>query len=251
MANTPDRDRKIISLSNDIVEGYLRLHQPLAKCDMIIGLGSNVKLTALYCAELYQQGLAPKILFTGRSPSKQENKTPEALVFRSVAISQGVSPRDIITETKSTNTFENAVRSRKTLEYLDIHPNSAFIVCVPYHERRALATFRQNWPGVGLRVTSPPIDVETYIRMTGNNAEKFGREIIKELFRIPSYAKKGDILAQPPPAMLRRLEDSCNTLGKLLTPLTISDHEVVIFYDVCLPEIQGFEPISLPKPRVS
>lgn len=46
---------------------YMRIDQPLERADIIIGLGSFYKGTADWCAKLWHDGLAPKIIFCGNT----------------------------------------------------------------------------------------------------------------------------------------------------------------------------------------
>ena len=85
---------------------YLGMHQTPTKADCIVGFGNFNTDIARRAAELYHQGYAPKILFTG---GLGRNTTilftePEAVRFAKVALECGVPEADIILEDKSTNT---------------------------------------------------------------------------------------------------------------------------------------------------
>lgn len=44
---------------------YMRYEQPLEKADVIFGLGSSDVRTAEWCAKLWHEKWAPKIIFSG------------------------------------------------------------------------------------------------------------------------------------------------------------------------------------------
>lgn len=243
MVDMPDRESVIINLSNNIIEGYLRLHQPLERSDVIIGLGSSVKLTAVRSVELYQRRLGSKILFTGYHPQDKKDKeldkdktkyVPESWNFCIAALEQNVPVQDIIVEEKATNTPENAIISRQKLESLGIYPQSALIVCVPYHERRALATFQKQWPKTNFRVTSPEIDVRSYLEETGIRPDIIGRRVINEIKNIQKYSEKNDIVSQPLPWDLRNTYNALrglvlfneNLTSRHISPGYISSEEI-------------------------
>ena len=67
---------------------YLCLHQTPQKADVIVGFGNFNTNIARRAAELYHQGLAPKILFTGGLGRNTEGLLPE---YRRTAAGTGGS----------------------------------------------------------------------------------------------------------------------------------------------------------------
>ena len=107
---------------------YLCLNEPLEKADCIVGFGNFNTDIARRAAELYHQGLAPKILFTGGLGRNTEGllPEPEAVRFAKVAMACGVPAEDILIEDKSANTKENIDAKEETIQastesYLFIH----------------------------------------------------------------------------------------------------------------------------------
>lgn len=87
----------------------MKLNQKIDKCDLIIGCSCSYLEVADKCVELNKEGYAPKILFTGglgKITKDNFNKT-EAEIYKDIAINKGVSDKDILIETKSTNTGDN------------------------------------------------------------------------------------------------------------------------------------------------
>ena len=68
--------------------------------------------------------------------------------MRDLLISKGVLEKDIILEDKSTNTLENVLFSKKTIEEKIGFNNLKSIVTVTkhYHSRRALMTIKKYFP---------------------------------------------------------------------------------------------------------
>ena len=110
-----------------VIWDYLCLHQAPQKADCIGGFGNFNTDIAVRAAELYLQGLAPKVLFTGGLGRNTQGllAEPEAVAFARVAMECGVPAQDILIEERSTNTKENIEFTRQLLEeagvpYLDL-----------------------------------------------------------------------------------------------------------------------------------
>lgn len=181
---------------------YHHLNQTLKKADLIFCLGSNDVRVAERATELYLQGLAPKILFSGSIGRLTEEWTEaEADVFAKVAISMGVPSQDILIENTATNTGENISRGYALLKERGLNPQKIILVQKPYMERRAYATFMKQWPGekVTIMATSPQIPLEEYA-LDATFREKFINAIVGDTERIELYAKKGFQIPQEMPS---------------------------------------------------
>ena len=101
-----------------ILWDYLGMHQAPEKADCIVGFGNFNTNIARRAAELYCQGYAPKVLFTGGLGRNTAGllPEPEAVRFARVAMACGVPEADILMETESTNTAENILFTRRLLE---------------------------------------------------------------------------------------------------------------------------------------
>ena len=124
-----------------ILWDYLGMHQTPAKADCIVGFGNFNTNIARRAAELYHQGYAPKILFTGglgRNTTRLFTE-PEAVRFAKVAMACGVLEADIILEDKSTNTKENIDFMREIFEKQGIPHDHVLGVHQPFMERRIVA----------------------------------------------------------------------------------------------------------------
>jgi len=151
-------------------------------------------------AELYLQGLAPILLFSGGlgNVTKGIWKDPEADRFARIALDMGVPSEAIFIENQSTNTGENILFTQRLLEDKGLHPQTFLLVQKPYMERRSYATFKKHWPDKDLIVTSPQISFEDYptpeIPM-----ERVIQIMVGDLQRIRIYPEKGFQIAQEIP----------------------------------------------------
>src|SRR5215467_15711993 len=143
---------------------YHHLNHTLEKSDVILTLGSNDLRVAEYAAELYLQGWAPLLVFSGNvgALTRERFDRPEAAAFAEIALRRGVPEGAMLIEAESTNTGENVVFSRRLLESKGVDANSLILVQKPYMERRAYATFMNFWPGRRVIVASPPIPFSEY-----------------------------------------------------------------------------------------
>lgn len=175
-------------------------HEPKVS-DCILVLGSHDLRVAERGAQLYLQGFAPLLVFSGGlgNFTKETWTSAEADLFADIAVAMGVPESAILRENKSTNTGENIQFTKKLLQQKGIDPTTFLLVQKPYMERRTYATFRQNWPEKELLVTSPQISFTEY-----PNAEipmeKVINIMVGDLQRIKHYPARGFQIYQEIPA---------------------------------------------------
>ena len=183
---------------------YLCLRQEPEKADVIVGFGNFNTNIARRAAELYHQGLAPKILFTGGLGRNTEGllPEPEAVRFAKVAMECGVLEADILIEDKSTNTKENIEFTRALLEERGIPHNRILGVHQPFMERRIWAAMGVYWPELDFSVTSPQVTIPEYLadaKAQGISENASVSVIVGDFQRMDLYAKKGYQLPQEIP----------------------------------------------------
>ncbi|MFE9920733.1 YdcF family protein [Streptomyces sp. NPDC005774] len=139
-------------------------HEP-RPCSVAIGLGSHDLGVADTTAELYHQGMAPVIVFTGATSRTTRERMPrgEAEHYRERAIELGVPASAILVEPDARNTGENIRFSCVLLEERGIPVSSALLVSKPYEERRAYATACKIWPEVEWVSASTPMSFAQYV----------------------------------------------------------------------------------------
>ncbi len=184
-----------------ILWDYLQLKQPLRKADIIVGFGSFDDNVARRAAELYHQGWAPRILFTGGLGRCTEGLfiEPEAVRFAGVAMDLGVPREAICLEDRSTNTRENIEFTRELILRHALPHHRILGVHKPYMERRIHAAMGVYWPEQSFCVTSPRMTLEEYLRdaaRQGMTREDAISVIVGDFQRIDLYAKKGYQLPQ-------------------------------------------------------
>jgi uncharacterized SAM-binding protein YcdF (DUF218 family) len=179
---------------------YHHLYHTPAPSDCILVLGSLDLRVADRGAELYLEGLAPILIFSGGlgKVTKAMWKDPEADLFARIALDKGVPAEAIFIENQSTNTGENILFTQRLLEDNGLHPQSFLLVQKPYMERRSYATFKKRWPGKELIVTSPSIAFEDY-PTPDMPMEKVIDMMVGDLQRIRLYPEKGFQIPQEIP----------------------------------------------------
>ena len=187
-----------------ILWDYLGMHQTPEKADVIVGFGNFNDNIARRAAELYLQGYAPKILFTGGLGRNTKNllSEPEAERFARVAMECGVPEGDILREDQSTNTKENILFTREMLERLELKHERILGVHQPFMERRICAAMGVYWPEQSFRVTSPQVTIPEYLREAerqGMTREGSISVIVGDFQRMDLYARLGYQLPQEIP----------------------------------------------------
>lgn len=171
---------------------YHHLNHTPANADYILVLGSHDLRVAERGAELYLQGWAPILIFSGGlgNVTKGIWKDPEADRFARIALDMGVPAEAIFIENQSTNTGENILFTQKLLTEKGLDPQTFLLVQKPYMERRSYATFKKHWPDKTLIVTSPQIAFEDY-PTEEIPLEKVIHIMVGDLQRIRIYPEKG------------------------------------------------------------
>lgn len=187
-----------------ILWDYLGMHQEPQKADCIVGFGNFNDNIARRAAELYHQGYAKRILFTGGLGRNTRGllPEPEAARFARVAVECGVPPEAVLQEDKSTNTKENILFTRNMLTELGLPHDHILGVHQPFMERRICAALGVYWPEVKITVTSPQVTIQEYLA----DAERQGitenaaiSVIVGDFQRMELYAQKGYQLPQQIP----------------------------------------------------
>jgi uncharacterized SAM-binding protein YcdF (DUF218 family) len=143
---------------------YHHMNHELKQSDCILTLGSHDLRVAERAAELYHQGWASLLVFSGGLGNFTQDlwTESEADKFAAIAIGLGVPENAILIENRSTNTGENIQFTEKLLQSKGIFPDHYIVVQKPYMERRSYATFKKHWPEKNVVITSPQISFEDY-----------------------------------------------------------------------------------------
>lgn len=182
---------QILNLAQ-ILWDYHHTNHRLLPSDCILVLGSNDIRVAERGAQLYLQGMAPWLLFSGGLGNFTKGLWDEAEAdkFAKIAYSLGVPENAVLVENKSTNTGENIRFTKQVLAKHGLDPQRFIVVQKPFMERRSYATFKQNWPEKELVVTSPQIAMKDYPN-DDISFELMVNAMVGDLQRIKVYPKLG------------------------------------------------------------
>lgn len=188
----------------EIIWDYLCLRQEPERADCIVGFGNFNTDIARRAAELYLQGCAPKVLFTGGLGRNTEGllPEPEAVRFARVAMECGVPEADIMIEDRSRNTAENILFTRQLLQSLGLPHDRILGVHQPFMERRIKAAMGVYWPEPAFQVTSPQVSIPEYLeraKQQGISENASISVIVGDFQRMELYAQKGWQLPQQIP----------------------------------------------------
>ncbi|MFG2343991.1 YdcF family protein [Streptomyces phaeochromogenes] len=143
---------------------YHRMHHDPRPCSVAVGLGSHDLAVADVTAELYHQGMAPVIVFTGATSPTTRTRMPrgEAVHYRERAMQFGVPDSAVLLEPRATSTAENIEFTKAVLAEAGIKASSVLLVSKPYEERRSYAMMRKLWAEVEVVCASSPMGLEEY-----------------------------------------------------------------------------------------
>jgi uncharacterized SAM-binding protein YcdF (DUF218 family) len=184
---------------------YHHVNHGLERSEVILVLCSHDTAVAERGAQLYLEGWAPLLVFSGGLGVITKNlwSEPEAELFARIARRMGVPASDILVETRSANTGENVRFSRSLLAERGLEPRSLILVQKPYMERRTYATFKNYWPEPRVVVTSPQVSFEEYLSGYSNRAlteDDVVGIMVGDLQRLRLYPERGFQIPQEIPA---------------------------------------------------
>ena len=183
---------------------YHQLNHQLTSADVILVLCSHDKAVAERGAQLFLEGWAPLLIFSGGLGSITSRlwHEPEADQFAAIAIGMGVPRASILIENNSTNTGQNVQFTKQLLAEKHLDPRRFILVQKPYMERRSYATFRKLWPEKEVVVTSPQVSLDEYLRRYSNRAlssDDVVSIMVGDLQRIRLYPDRGFQIPQDIP----------------------------------------------------
>ena len=192
---------------------YLRVDTPvLPSADAIVVGGSGTRVDmADRAAELFHQGIAPIIVFSGFSHPKFDVNESELLADRAKEL--GVPESAIICEPRATNTGLNIKLAESALRERGIIAQKVVLVHKPYMTRRFLATAEAQWsrPLPVFSVTSVFDDFEQYLQREEslNLGDIMLRSMLKDYAVIKTHPDQEYQSVQP---VSKAAEDAYNRL---------------------------------------
>ncbi|HKY45164.1 MAG TPA: YdcF family protein [Pyrinomonadaceae bacterium] len=196
-------DQQTFALAETLWNYHLMKHE-VGKADAILVLCSHDERVAERGAQLFLEGCAPLLIFSGGQGAITKTlwDEPEAERFARIAVSMNVPRENILIEKNSTNTGENIQFTRKLVEEQRLDLHRFILVQKPYMERRAFATFRRYWPDKEVVVTSPQVSFRDYLAKYSNRSLSVADVIgimVGDLQRIKLYPALGYQIAQEIP----------------------------------------------------
>ncbi|KFA78807.1 hypothetical protein S40288_05473 [Stachybotrys chartarum IBT 40288] len=190
----PD-DKDDVYRDAELVYNYHAMNLTLAPADVIFCLCSLDTRVARRAAQLYLDGWAPYLIFSGDSGALTAGlfAQPEARVFADIALDMGVPADRLLVEPRATNTGENVRFTHALLRERGVPPPRRLIlVQKPYMERRTYATFLKQWPDARatFTVTSPEYGFDEYPD-ADNPRELVTSIMVGDLIRIREYPARG------------------------------------------------------------
>lgn len=174
---------------------YLTYQDTPMPVDVIIGLGTYSLGAAVKAAELWHEGLAPFIIFSGYKNDKHP-KT-EAEMLRDEAIKHGVPAEAILIENKAANTGLNITLSYKLAKEKGLLlTNKVMFIHKPYMSRRTYATAKAQWSDPSTEIIVLPSDVTMEDFFAADGTEQTIRSMLADFYCIKAYPEKGWQIAQ-------------------------------------------------------
>lgn len=185
---------------------YMLVGHELRDAECIFVLGSHDIRVADFAIELYQQGYAPFLLFSGGVVQRNAAlgvfwDTTEAEYFARRALEEGLPAESMQIENRSRNSGENIRFTRRLLESRGLDFQSFIMVQKPYMERRVLATAQLQWPGIDFVVSSPPMTCAEYLDGELPRNEVI-QHIVGDFQRVKVYGENGFQSPQAIPAQV-------------------------------------------------
>ncbi len=132
-----------------LLGGFSNYHKGLDYQYMVSERGNRL----IASLQLYKEGKASKIIVSGGSGNIWENRISEAILTRDFLIQIGIPPEDILVESNSRNTYENALFTKQLLDKIQTGAK-CILVTSAFHMPRAKALFDKQ----GVDVTAYPTD---------------------------------------------------------------------------------------------
>lgn len=119
--------------------------KPVDHADLMIVLAGDEGLRTDYAMSLYKRGVSDQMLMSGG----RFYDTSVAMLMKNYAVKRGVPDRDILIETSSTSTYENAQFSLDLIEKKRVKGqtiSSVVVVTSGFHSYRSYHVFRLVFP---------------------------------------------------------------------------------------------------------
>ncbi|TGL87401.1 YdcF family protein [Leptospira congkakensis] len=171
---------------------FLSIRENIQKSDLIFVLCSHDLRIAKYAVQLYKQGFAKFILFSGGLNFFTKNIFPnsEAESFAEFALSENIPMDAIIIENESTNTGENIQFSKQIIDSLNLTVDKIIAIQKPSMTLRIKLALNKQWNDGIFYISSPNYTLSDAPH-SHINLFMIINEIVGDLQRIIEYPKLG------------------------------------------------------------
>ncbi len=156
-------------------------------------LGSDSMNRCLWAAELYAQTAKARLVITGGKVEPAEPGPAIAEAMAAFLVRYGVDDQDLLLETRSRNTYENAVKTRRLLAPSDT--DRIVLVTDALHMPRAVACFRKQGfdvvPAASLYRTGTGFEVTAAMFLPHPNAARDLHRVLHEWLGLVYYRYQG------------------------------------------------------------
>ncbi|MCX7708855.1 MAG: YdcF family protein [Clostridia bacterium] len=171
----------------DSITDFIFVKSEIQPADIILVPGGSSPQPMEAAAKLYQDGLAPYILPSGRYNTDLSSFPSEWEFLRQIALAQGVPDIAILKEDQAANTFENAKFSLKRIYEKELKVQKAILVCKAFHSRRALLTYQTIFPGNIEFFVHPVTDNSGITRDNWHLNQQMVQTVLGEVEKIGKY----------------------------------------------------------------
>lgn len=136
-----------------LISLYLPVSNPLKKADAIIVVsGGDTRGRTLHGVDLYHEGWAPRLIFSGAAKDPASASNAKAML--AIAASRGVPTSAVSLEETSRDTKENAVATKSIAS----NYKTIILVTSDYHQRRVYLEFKSQYGKNTEFINSPAKD---------------------------------------------------------------------------------------------
>lgn len=173
-----------------LITEFIFVENAPQKSDLIIIPGVSHRQLVDKAVELYKGDWAKKVLCAGGF--SQKLNMAESAWAANILRESGVPVTDVLQESSSTNTKENAISALRLLERGDQRFGKIILISKPYHARRLLMTFRKVF--VNTEILVVPVEDNRQINRDNwhTDPEKVAK-VMEEVGKISEYYLKGDL----------------------------------------------------------
>lgn len=174
------------------VSDYLFVADEPGQAELVMVFGGKRAERGSKAAQLYKQGLAPRILVTGGD--RRGTGVPEAETLKATLMRENVPETVITLETNSTNTWESVQKSVPIVDHLIGWKSMTAVILVssPVHMKRVKQVVARYIPRE-VKIYCVPDDRSDITRDNWWTTEEGREQVFRELEKVRSYAHQGAV----------------------------------------------------------